>query len=950
MITVLKEKLTDPKRRDLIDTKYATNHIGHKKWDIISKGTGTDIDVWRDLFDIGKRNLAADNSINNTNQMYSGEEIYQTIRPILVSNNIIFGEKAVKQEINKKKPAANPNNKTNGKKKATVNKAEKIRQDNIAKKIKVDLDSLLKSGIAEPIVTGHSIVFKSKFIEMMLVRMMIQCKNLVAQLQNTNKKFVSKSGSKYTTKKELDELNKTIKDQQNEIYELIVGYNKIISEKKSNPHISVTCVNDLINWVTYAKNSSNFTPTEIIVRSPELLFKTVYDGMLENRQADLYQSQKDIFNFVTQTDRYLALVHTMLGSGKTSMILPLCGWLLSQKKLQTKLLFCCPNEIVLLEVAHMVYGMGVSFAIVIRNPIDGTLEYKWSSFAEKAKTKGCLACGPSPHKPCCTNCHRCTAHKPCSSACKKIADKVATESAVLYLCDIYVARILLEEHEKLRNQGIADHDYILMGDEVTMNADNQKGFQIDSGFSVTTEVFVDLMKLAPSRVILMSATLPPCDHMPDFYQSILEMHPGMIMRSFSSSEAKIGCALISYSGELYAPHTQCESINEIKHVLNVIKSNPFVGRFYTFEVLLEMVECFKKYSLDVPDLSIMFDDPNKANQTNIQQIAYAMLETLIATNSDELVKLASESRKMVGKGVDLNTILTMDITRFNKGCLVFSGDPVATAYKVYRANFDKFMDPNAERNIFEQIRLDAIITKYEREVDLWKKAMKRFEEKADPGMIKQNKENDKKERSRLEPWQATAKLSEERPVWDFPSEMQICSIEHLKKIKYKGFNGMGGVISPEDLPVGTTVSMDILTMLASGIGIYTTNSAVLDDEYLKTVIYLAKKGLVKIIFTDSSIAYGTNLAVSDIIMIDEPVQSTNGDISESIDDKHSMKTIFQMLGRAGRGGNLSSEARIYTTNPNNNLIDKIRSYTLGTLDEGQKNEIQNILRAFEVMW
>jgi hypothetical protein len=169
-------------------------------------------------------------------------------------------------------------------------------------------------------------------------------------------------------------------------------------------------------------------------------------------------------------------------------------------------------------------------------------------------------------------------------------------------------------------------------------------------------------------------------------------------------------------------------------------------------------------------------------------------------------------------------------------------------------------------------------------------------------------------------------------------------------VKYTGSVGAGGIVGPEDLPTTTTVSMDILTMLASGVGIYSTNSSVLDDEYLKTVLFLAKKGLIKFIFTDASIAYGTNLAVSDIIIIDEPIFSTNGEVIESITDKHSMKTIFQMLGRAGRGGNLSYQAKIYTTSVENNLINKIESYVLGILDEGSRNEILNIQRAYEILW
>ncbi len=81
--------------------------------------------------------------------------------------------------------------------------------------------------------------------------------------------------------------------------------------------------------------------------------------------------------------------------------------------------------------------------------------------------------------------------------------------------------------------------------------------------------------------------------------------------------------------------------------------------------------------------------------------------------------------------------------------------------------------------------------------------------------------------------------------------------------------------------------------------------------------------------------------MSDIILIDEDVEYPNK-IIPSIVEKHSIKTIFQMLGRAGRGGNLSYEATIYTTSLNNNLINKIKLYVRNSLEEGSKNEINNI--------
>ncbi len=84
---------------------------------------------------------------------------------------------------------------------------------------------------------------------------------------------------------------------------------------------------------------------------------------------------------------------------------------------------------------------------------------------------------------------------------------------------------------------------------------------------------------------------------------------------------------------------------------------------------------------------------------------------------------------------------------------------------------------------------------------------------------------------------------------------------------------MAPSVSPEDIPSDTKVPTNVLTMLAAGIGVYSTTCQFLDEEYLNAVLALAKRGCIKTIFTDSSIAYGTNLAVSDIIIIDETSNS-----------------------------------------------------------------------------
>ncbi len=82
----------------------------------------------------------------------------------------------------------------------------------------------------------------------------------------------------------------------------------------------------------------------------------------------------------------------------------------------------------------------------------------------------------------------------------------------------------------------------------------------------------------------------------------------------------------------------------------------------------------------------------------------------------------------------------------------------------------------------------------------------------------------------------------------------------------------------------------------------------------------------------------------------KPVTAINGEIIPSITDCHSMKTIFQMLGRAGRGGNLSYQAKIYTTSTSDNLINKIQLYLTNRLDEKEHDEVANIKLAVDVLW
>jgi hypothetical protein len=951
----LKSALKDPQRRIVVDTSLAMGKVGHKNWNVVSaQANHDDYQLWQHLHASGKNYELSSKTVQKTIQ-FCGESFYQTVRPKLITDKIVLQKQRV-EKINtdnktNKADKADANTKSKkGSKVPVVSKADQIRADNLARSMGKEMDLVFKDIPTEPLSCKKPITFSLKFAEFVIIRMMIQARNLITKWSDIKKELEQKEKSKYSKAEEVTELKRKLHEAVTDITEMIVGYNKITNERKSQAELSETCLTDLIAWIDYSKEVVHFDPGRIILENPQLIFKTAYDGMLDKFTLSMYPSQKEIFEFVTTHTKHLALVHTMLGSGKTTMVVAIEGWLSTQKgRNRIRGIFCCPNKAVLLEVGHMLYAMGTSFAFVIEDKKNKKLQYKWSSYADRED-------------------------KDKSHVLRQ------DNSAIFFLCDIYTARIMLESRQKAiehRNEYIAANkknptsfplveeriphvpEYFFIGDELTKDSDSQQGIIVDSGFSVPTEVLVDIARIAGHRQMWLGSTIPTYKQLPEFYDAIVEKNSEMIIRSFAASEAKIGCAMISQTGELFAPHAGSKTVDELKTILETIKSNPMVGRFYTFEVLLNMVDHFSSMGLAVPDLKKLYEDPSTANQTNIQKTAYDMLETLIMTGSNEIVEQACVLQKKVARSVNLNEMLTKEIYRFNKGCLVFSSDPVATALDIYKKNFDHYLPSHIDsndsditetsRNIFQQVKILDVISEYNKCIEVYEKELKRLEDgKSDNNPTK--KTSGSKERGQPELWQRVSQLTDNRPRWSFPEELQICSAKHLDRVGCTTIPMAGGLITPEDIPEDSAVPAEILMLLASGIGIYSTNNPILDESYLATVMSLAKRGLIKIIFADNSIAYGTNWSVSAIIVIDVPVVSSTGEVVESIVKKQSVKTIFQMLARAGRGGSLSHEARIYTISESNELINVISSYIRNTLDEGTRDEVKNIRRAFEVIW
>ena len=95
----------------------------------------------------------------------------------------------------------------------------------------------------------------------------------------------------------------------------------------------------------------------------------------------------------------------------------------------------------------------------------------------------------------------------------------------------------------------------------------------------------------------------------------------------------------------------------------------------------------------------------------------------------------------------------------------------------------------------------------------------------------------------------------------------------------------------ESIPYNTfDISDELMTLLFAGVGIYSTIDNTICPNYQKTVLDLASSGQLAYIVSDISICYGTNYPINRVIVTDEFALN------------HSINTLFQLFGRAGRVG------------------------------------------------
>jgi hypothetical protein len=140
------------------------------------------------------------------------------------------------------------------------------------------------------------------------------------------------------------------------------------------------------------------------------------------------------------------------------------------------------------------------------------------------------------------------------------------------------------------------------------------------------------------------------------------------------------------------------------------------------------------------------------------------------------------------------------------------------------------------------------------------------------------------------------------------------------------------IYSLEELPLDLNIPDIFYLLLFSGVGVYSPSNKSLSSNYYDLILNLASNGQLAFMLADDSICYGANYPFSNVI------------ISDDIADVHSISTIFQLAGRAGRVGT-SYQAFIRV---GNNTGNRIMNYIHGKESTGISKEGYNINHQFQI--
>lgn len=687
------------------------------------------------------------------------------------------------------------------------------------------------------------------------------------------------------------------------------------------------------------KNKVNFTFEKLFTKYPRYLFSGEYEKILPKISINPYESQIQLMKYIRENQKALILYRVMIGGGKTvsaGAIASRVNYLkdiekTSKSNIETRLLFVCSVESVRLQIARMVWNMGIRLAVATKKSSDKVDIIKnYNCYDNKQK--------------------RINRRNKTDEQIKELEKKRKEEiekKIVVILSDIDSAIELLKDSKEKKDKGEKYIEYIVFFDEPTVGSDEEN-------HPITQKVPI-ILKYSPNKIILSSASLPPENQIPSLIDLYKKNNPDGKIINVNSSDIKIGCEIVSQTEHTIAPHTGVKNYEQLKFVINRIIEQPFIGKIYTAPVLFQLYNSMIKNNIIIPDINKYFENTCNWNQQKIKEFAISLLDCLSKTENNDLIQKICEYHKKISvsdvieeqnekqcndnhendinisnfNSINQEELVTKYAIKYANGCLIATKDPLGLARKMGESFLSKLP------------KISEIIKKYK--ID-----MKKYHEeisKIDKSDITQRKSSDNSKGDKIGHENAKDIKSQkidglEHPTFGFPDWAQINTSDHVKKFSYINYNNIDNSAIRRHLHLEEIdaelydIPEWVLLLLYSGIGIYMKPTNTLKSKlYFDKVLNLAEEGKLAFIISDDSINYGANYPFNHVVIFDDMME-------------HSINTIFQLLGRAGRvGRSYSAFGHIGPLG-----LEKLLNYINGTEGTGDRKEAINLENACKNMY
>ncbi len=890
----------DDKGKDINKISKAVNEgMSQQLWNTIEqKISPMEIAILGSLvahaLSVTKGNIDENVSVSTDVKRVLSDKFYVEVRKLfvihgLVNRSLTTSLTTSPQETTK--DVDSKNNHTNKTKKKTQNKnakkismtADEIRSSNAVSKIQKDAEQIITT-FGETQLTPQ-IGFRSEFIEFVGMTFIYMARFILRNVERYQKDMY-----------------------YNQVLSLMVSMQRFI-EKCSNYQgidpvnpsarttISKIFLDDLQACYDDMDRVFPFDGMIICTKAPELLVSSPFDEYVHETAVSPRQHQRDVVisfykNFRTG---FFTVYNAMINSGKTSTIVSLAE---ITKYFGKTLLFVCNLDTVRIQAANACYNVGIKFAIGSLRP-DGTikLSYHWSSSAE---TNYVIICSPD-----------------------------------------VAFQLLTSKSDPIK--GPASERYVLFHDEPTIGADTSNSGPLYDNVKILMNI--------PKWTFFSSATAP--DDLDIVINNAKEKFPNIIVDKVYSPTVQIGCEVRTIDGELVVPYIGCKTRTDLEKVIKKTADVPFIGRMLTPFVALHLYKQLIDFGIvEVPDIPKLFRKVENMRADKIRIIVIDMLN-IMTKQQDNIIEQICNSKLLETPDSRENTNVNkkkdedpndftfefeteeetqqpcvdesqnklifskLGVGEIWKGMtLIASTDPCKFALEYFEPLLVKLYNSETHR----VKSADDIICTYKRDIDLWKTRMDK---------ILKNLECNEFDKGRRE-----QDLIDQKPTIKFPGWAQIGTLEYCKHfIEPKNRSKIVDTRSPNVLELifdqsgkqsneskkhkhngagaknETSVCDKFLLLLFCGIGIYAPSDRSVDALYTATVLEYASSGRLAYVVANNAISFGTNYPFGRVI------------ITEDFSNEHSICTLFQLMGRAGRVGKLAKAEASVATSAGLKLID-----------------------------